>query len=178
MWASAPEVPLAPGYGHRVDERRRRGLERLASVLVLAESDMRQAAAAARHLGAFGGAMHGDAERALWTGMIVSYARPFLPSNKAGVVPDRLATPRDPEQRALHGRLREVRDRIVAHNDATSARQAVKASEELGFGTGYVEAWVPFLDEALPPVEALAEAQEAAFRKRRHEIEVELAEDP
>jgi len=92
-----------------MDSETRKRLEQEAHRLVLAESDMRQASAAASHLRAFGAEMNGNAERALWTGMIVSYARPFLSSNKIGAVGGRLARPDEPVLRPLHSELKRLR---------------------------------------------------------------------
>jgi hypothetical protein len=82
----------------------------------IAESDMRQAAAAARFLDKRGREMHGDAERALETGMVVCYARPFT-RNKIGAIPRKLARPGDAAQSALHDALVKRRNDLYAHNE-------------------------------------------------------------
>src|SRR2546421_641507 len=83
----------------------------------IAHSDMKQAAAAASYLREV--RMNGDAERALWTGLVITYARPYNGRNKVGPVGGRMGKPDDPALRPLHRNICARRDDLAAHNDKT-----------------------------------------------------------
>jgi hypothetical protein len=155
--------------------------------LVLAETDMQQAAAAAEHLCAHGPDMNADAEWVVWTGLMVTYARPYGASRDRrglGAVQGRLAKPEDETLRWLHKRICDRRNDLYAHNDGTDMRPILDIREELGIDTShYVE--VRTLRghdaddtlkgyEVLPEIARLARAQEKRFRARLDDIEEEL----
>jgi hypothetical protein len=104
--------------------------------LVLAESDMKQVATAAEYLSTYGSQMNDHLVRVLWTGIAVTYARPFSQSNKVGPVSGRIIKLDDPMQQSLHERLCELRDQLFAHTDETELRGIVDTSALLGFGMG------------------------------------------
>ena len=146
-------------------------LERDLRRLVLAESDMRQAAVAAAHLAEQGRNMNGLAERVMWTGLVVTYARPYLESNTLYAVTGRLAKPDDPSLRPLHADLLKRRNDLFAHNDETELREPIDVYAYLGIGAGrFVEQYTPMNPEALPAIQRLAEAQRERFRERVDEI--------
>src|SRR5712691_9293603 len=101
-----------------MDAAERKKLERERDRFVLAESDMRQVEGAASHLDARGSQMNDGAHRVMWTGLVVTYARPFSPRNRLGVISGRLARPSD-DLRPLHRNLLDRRDDLFAHNDVT-----------------------------------------------------------
>jgi hypothetical protein len=143
--------------------------------LRLAASDMRQAAAGPRHLeGARTGGvsrMNGDAERALETGVIVSYARPFT-RHGVGQLDRDLWAPSDERQARLHMALIRLRNIRYAHTDKTELR-----STEDVFGEGrFSEARLPLRDDAWPRIAALAEALEREFSKLADALEDVLRE--
>jgi hypothetical protein len=144
--------------------------------LVRAESDMRQAEAAARHLIAHGAEMNGDAERALVTGMIVTYARCYTTSYGYGQVEGKLATPESPALAVFHKELVERRNDLFAHNDATPFRGEMDIAAHLGVGEGqFVEAWTPIDAASFRSLEQLAAAQRERFRERIDAITGELS---
>jgi len=101
----------------KVDESERNRLVRKRTALVLAVSDMRQAAAAARTLVTEDDR---DMARVLETGMVVSYMRPFT-----GRPPGRLPEAYVPQAAAgaeYHAELKDLRDRLHAHTDEESGR--------------------------------------------------------
>jgi hypothetical protein len=130
--------------------------------LRLAASDMRQAAAGARHLEAVAGGstarMNADAELALETGVIVSYARPFTRQGIGQL--DRAAWAPDDEAKArLHASLIRLRNIRYAHTDKTDLR-----STEDVFGEGrFSESWQPLAASAWPRIAELATVMEQGF---------------
>jgi hypothetical protein len=79
-------------------------------------SDMEQAAAGAALAVAMPPA-HPSALRALWTGIVVCYARPFT-SGHYGRFDRKKYAPSDPDKAALHRDLIDMRDKLWAHNDS------------------------------------------------------------
>jgi hypothetical protein len=155
----------------------RERLERERHRLVLAKSDMKQAAIAADHLAQLGSQMNGDVERVLWTGLVVTYARPFSASNRVGAVTGQIVKLDDHMQRSLHSRLRELRDVLFAHTDLTNLRETVDTAELLGEGvSGHVESYAPMNVGALPDIARLARELEGRFAQRLGQIERELRE--
>ena len=124
-------------------------------------SDMRQAAAGACHLELIRAGeldrMNGDADRALETGVIVSYARPFTRQG-IGQLDSSVWEPASPEESSLHHAIIGLRDIRYAHTDRTGLR----GTEDV-FGTGhFAEKWSELPDDAWPRIEALADAQAKA----------------
>jgi hypothetical protein len=160
---------MSPSERERLEQERHR--------LVLAESDMKQAAIAAEHLAELGSQMNGDVERVLWTGLVVTYARPFGASNKVGAVQGRIVKLTDHMQRSLHERLCELRDVLFAHTDLTNLRETVDTAKLLGGGiSGHVESYAPMNPDALPDIATLARELEKRFAERLEQIEPELRE--
>jgi hypothetical protein len=125
--------------------------------LVLAESDMWQVATTADYLHANVRQMSDHVKRVMWTGIAVTYARPFSQSNRIGAIRGKLARLDDPLQRSLHERLCELRDQLFAHTDDTELRGIVDTSALLGLGMGeYAEEHVPMSVSALPRIAELA----------------------
>jgi hypothetical protein len=149
----------------------RRNRERLR--LVLAQSDMDQVAVAARRL-AEGPRMNRRAERVMWTGIVVTYARPFNKSNRLGAVSGRIVKLTNPMQKSLHERMCELRDELFAHNDETELRQVVEVSRSGSYSESYTE-----MDKgALRDIAELATEFEARFASRLDEIRREQQADP
>jgi hypothetical protein len=147
-------------------------LERERDVLVLAASDMRQvqdAADALQH-----GEMNANARRVLWTGLVTTYARPYLKRNTRGFVTGRLAKPRLPELHPLHESLLMLRKKLAAHTDDNELRSVLVVAEELSGSGRYAEAWKPYDDDALSDIAWLAADQEYRFKKRLDEIGEQL----
>jgi len=143
--------------------------------LVLAESDMKQVATAADYLHAYAGEMSDHVERVVWTGIAVTYARPFSQSNRIGAIRGKLARLDDPLTRSLHERLCELRDQLFAHTDATELRGIVDTSAMLGLGMGdYAEEHVPMSVSALPRIAELANLLRDRFAARREELQEQL----
>lgn len=144
-----------------MDEQLRKEIRRFR----LAQADMEQAAAAAGFLHSRGGGT-GSLYRAVETGLVVCYARPFGATNRVGEINKDEWAPDDPELQMVHYRLLERRDQVYAHNDETDARGV----EDLGplFGSDfegvYVEAYRPIDRERLPQIRELAGQQERRFR--------------
>jgi hypothetical protein len=139
---------------------------------------MRQAAAAAAYL-LEGPRMNGDAERALETGLVVCYARPYVRARRgAGAIGSRRALPSEPRLRALHDALIDRRNDLYAHNDVTDLRGVEDVYAALGLGGGrYAEAWRPIDRAQLPEVVALCESQRSTFRALAERIEARLADE-
>lgn len=110
--------------------------------------------------------MHSDAERALETGVIVSYARPFT-RQKIGQLDSELWTPADEDQARIHRALIRLRNIRYAHTDRTELR----GTEDV-FGSGHFgESWVPLHDDVWPRIERLASVQARAFDQLATELQ-------
>lgn len=138
--------------------------------LRIAASDMKEAAGGAMHLGEIRAGrldrMYGFADRALETGVIVSYARPFT-RHGIGRLDPALWEPDDEASANLHRELIRLRNVRYAHTDKTDLR----GTEDV-FGTGHFsEAWASLSDEAWPRIEALALAQAVAFDALADELQ-------
>jgi hypothetical protein len=143
--------------------------------LVLAESDMKQVEIAAMHLEQQGRNMNGEAERVLWTGLVVTYARPFSRGNRVGRIDEGLEVSSDPTLRDLHAELCARRNDLFAHNDLTDQRGAVDVYAELGIGAGhFTETYAPPDPALLPAIQQLAAKQRSRFRERLDEIQRDL----
>jgi hypothetical protein len=150
-------------------------LERERARLVLAESDMKQAARGAAHILHEGAAMNDYAERALMTGVLVTYASPFSKSNKVGPVEGEIAQLGSPALGHLHDEILSRRNDLFAHNDKTPWREAMDIAAHLGTGKGeYVESHAPIDRAVFKSIEQMASEHEQRFRERLAAIEVEL----
>lgn len=163
---------LEPGYGGRAVSDLSR-LERERDVLVLAASDMRQVIDAAHTLQH--AEMNDNAERVMWTGLVVTYARPFVRTRKVSqlVVSGRLAKP-EPEHRDPHAELLARRNDLAAHTDDHGLRGVMDWGEQTSGSRRYSEKWSPYDERFLPEIVALASSQESRFKKRLDEIGEEL----
>ena len=106
------------------DDLQRQRLEAERYRLIIAASDMRQVAEAAVYLdeNKLLSKMSEDTYRVMLTGIVVTYARPYLASNTLGPVDGKLGKPADHALRALHKNLLERCDDLFAHNDLTDNR--------------------------------------------------------
>jgi hypothetical protein len=102
--------------------------------LILAEADMKQTEAGARYIEA--STMNEDAHRALQTGVMVCYARPFTRRQGIGPLDRKEWAPGDVEEQALHRSILVLRDKVFAHTDDTDMREIVDAYALLGIGAG------------------------------------------
>ena len=155
-----------------------RSLHDLRSIrrLRLAESDMQQAEAAAICLEEVG-QMNAGAARALETGLVVCYARPFVRS-RLGKIPEKLARPEDAGDKALHAALIRHRHTLYAHNDETELRTVEDTAALLGVGEGrYGEAWHPLDRRKLVAIAELCRKQAAKFRGAADDIQSASADD-
>jgi hypothetical protein len=160
-----------------LDETTRERLRREVKRLVLAESDMSQVAVAAEHLSRHGAKMNSQVVRVLWTGIAVTYARPFSKANTVGPVEGRLVRLEDPMQRSLHGRLCELRNQLFAHTDETELRGIVDVAALLSVGTGgYAEEHASMNMGALPDIVKLANDWQHRFAARLTELEEQLGD--
>ncbi len=144
--------------------------------LVMAEADMRMAAAAA-------GLLQETEElyrsRALETAIVVCYMRPFTPSNTVGAL-GRKWHPQDDVGRRLHRSLYSARKSTHAHTDLVSFRKAVNTAALLGDYTAsarrYAEEWRPLDRAVLPALVPFFEARADAFRDGKNAAERRLAD--
>jgi hypothetical protein len=141
----------------------------------LAAIDMRNAEHAARGL-----LDQTDAarvyERVLETGLVVTYARPYLKSNKASRLKDKWQPPA--RDRDFHRYVMDLRHRYHAHTDRSEYRSLTDAAAHLGLEghSTYVETW-QFLNEAgLERLATLAAAQAERFEAKALELGVQLGE--
>lgn len=141
-----------------------------------AQSDMRQAGAAALLLNEPSVRLNGDVERVLETGLVVTYARPFT-AGGVGTLGGKHARPEAEEHRLLHMEMLARRNDLYAHSDITERREVVDAFA--GFGTGtlggkYFEAHHPVDRGQLPSVIALCGAQEGRYASKADALEAAL----
>lgn len=139
--------------------------------LVLAQSDMAQAAAAAVAL--HSEQLNGDLCRALETAIVVCYVRPYDGRNKAGPLGSEWL-PADPGSLAIHETMLAMRDQVYAHTDRTELRDIVDAGALLGEPGRFAEQWVPLNREALPKLIEMFSEQQQRFRERSDELHEEL----
>lgn len=158
--------------------------------MIIAASDMRQVAEAAAYVdeNKLRSKMSEDTWRVMWTGLFVTYARPYLASNKLGPVAGRLGKPADPALRPLHEKLLDRRDDVFAHNDRTDHRtvgdvtqrnpshaSVLEWDDERGI-TRFVETYAEIDPGALPRLIQLANHQRERFVERVREIDEQLGD--
>jgi hypothetical protein len=117
-------------------------------------------------------------ERVLETGLVVTYARPYLESNQAGV--GRKWRPESEADQKLHDWIiDELRDPYHAHAGRTPRRTLTDTTAFLGLegAPTYGEAWWRLTDEELPRIADLAERQKARFDRAADEVGAELGEE-
>jgi hypothetical protein len=146
----------------------------------LAASDMRTAAHAARALVA-ARENNGPArlfDRVIETGMVVTYGRPYLESNEAGIGRD--WWPKDEADRDLHDEVLDLRDEYHAHASHTPRRRLENTSELLsltGRSTGrprFAESFERLPTRKLRTIEDLATRQADRFDVEAERLDVEL----
>ena len=132
---------------------RRRKLEKDVRRLILAASDMDQAAAAATALQS---ESDGALARALETAMVVCYLRPFT---KSDLQLGRDYVPGSGEDASAHAELERLRHKVYAHTDNASGRRAEidvtppDAADVVR--VVWKEEWLPYPRENLPFVISL-----------------------
>jgi hypothetical protein len=139
--------------------------ERSFNRLLFAAQDMAECRAAVKFL-LERNDIPGDVRRALETGAVVAYARPWGKSNTIGALEGHWI-PRDPKQRALHDELIDDRNKVFAHTDEeVNARWVAGAHWEAGAlrkPTTFLPAWRPLTLDRLPEIGDLAETQTERF---------------
>jgi hypothetical protein len=159
-----------------IHEAKRKGLEKLKESLILAAEDMQQASRAAN-------ALRTDTSddeawrRALETAMAVCYMRPL--TTGAWKLPNKYVPEASPN-RDLHVRLRDLRNEVYAHSDEASGRSAsMQTTSTKGdiVSMEYRTAWLAFLVEDLPAVQALCYDQRERFLTDAAAIHVDLQKD-
>ena len=151
------------------------GFDRLRR-LRLAARDMRLVAAAARALAERDGAAR-VFDRVLETGIVVTYARPYLASNSAGV--GGKWRPRGEADRKLHEWIvDELRHSYYAHADRTPRRTLVDTTASLGLEgpPTFAEAWWNLTEDELTRIADLAERQASRLEAAALEVGAELGE--
>jgi len=122
--------------------------------------------------------MNANAARCLWTGIVVSYARPFADGPFGGFDRKKYA-PADPDTRALHDDLLRLRNEAFAHNDDSGMREIVEVGKEFGLPwVMHVESHRPIEDDQWMRVVALATDQARRFRAEGDEIVARLHRKP
>ena len=142
--------------------------------LVLAQSDLAQAAAAATAL--MNEHLNGDLCRALETAIVVCYVRPFTRANNIKPLGEQWY-PELPSARALHDLLMAMRDQVYAHNDRTEFRDIIDSGASVGMPGIYSEQWVPINREALPGMIQMFSDQQLRMRTRSQELQQKLRDD-
>jgi hypothetical protein len=158
-------------------EAKRTGLAKLRESLLLAAEDMEQAAAAAA-------ALREDTSddaawrRALETAMAVCYMRPFTTGEWK--LPGKYAPPKASPWRQLHEDLRDLRNKVYAHSEKASGREASLRTRGTSgdiVSMEYRYAWLGFDVAHLHAVQALCHEQRERFLTKATAIHVELEEN-
>lgn len=146
--------------------------ERSFNRLVFAAQDMAECRAAIDFL-LERNDVSGDVRRALETGAVVAYARPWGSRSTIGALGDHWL-PRDPKQRTLHDALIKDRNKVYAHTDEEiKARWVAGAHWEAGAlrkPTTILPGWRPLTLERLPEIAELAESQKDKFSEGMLEL--------
>lgn len=158
-------------YLERFDQLRR---------LRLAGIDMRLAQKTARELADRTGPAR-LYERVLETGLVVTYARPYLESNKSGGVGrKREWRPVSAAERALHDWIiDELRHTYHAHADRTPHRTLIDTAALLGIDgpPTLAESSRPLSDSELEAIAELARKQAERFEAKANELGAVLGEE-
>jgi hypothetical protein len=119
-------------------------------------------------------------DRVIETGMVITYARPFLPSNEAGLGDAWL--PKDEAERELHDELIELRGEYHAHATHTPQRRLDDVTHMFGEEgrPRYAESWSRLPVEKLRALEALAARQAERFAIKADAMDAALfgSEEP
>jgi hypothetical protein len=116
---------------------------------------------------------------ALLTGMVVSYARPFMRSNAYGAREKKWQTfPGDPKLNAKHDDLRQIRDKLLAHNDLPPHRATIIWTRDAFFEdrSAIVEARSPISAPCIEEVLSLFKHQENRFEEHLQRLLDQLQE--
>jgi hypothetical protein len=117
-------------------------------------------------------------DRVLETGLVVTYARPYLASNRAGVGNE--WRPESTDDQALHDWIiDELRHPYHAHADRTSHRTLVDTTALLGIDgpPTLAESARPLTDSELAAIAELARKQAERLEARAQELGVPLGEE-
>jgi hypothetical protein len=114
-------------------------------------------------------------ERVIETGMVVTYARAFAGSNRAGLDDDDDA-PTDPRDRELHDELVGLRNRYHAHADHTPEWTLTDTRRLLGEAGRplFSEQWSQLPAAKLRALADLAARQRERFAEEAHRLDVQL----
>jgi hypothetical protein len=120
---------------------------------------------------------HGPArayERIIETGMVVTYARPFLPSNEAGI--GESWWPKDPDDRELHDELVDLRNEYHAHAGHAPHRRLENTTAIFGDDGRpmFAESWEELPAWKLRALVDLAGRLKAKFDAEAERLDVEL----
>jgi hypothetical protein len=128
--------------------------------------------------GSFEGSDWGPAAWGLWTGVIDSYMRPFTNATLSLKDPQ-WQTFDDPDLQAVHDRLKELRDKVFSHNDATGWRKVIVFPPDTPgrAGTLATEEQPTFNVAAISPIEDLCRFQIARLNERIVDIGAILFEE-
>ena len=143
---------------------------KLQKALLLASSDLEQAAAAR----ALERESDGMLARALETAMIVCYFRPYSTSSLK-TLPDQYVPTTSPDSER-HAILKELRDQVHAHTDKASGRTvSVQMSVDGDIvNLEWREGWLPFPRQVIPAMLEYFEERRDQFRIDAAHIQVEL----
>lgn len=139
-------------------------------ILLVAATDMEQVIAASQALIADSGGDH-QFRRALETAMVICYARPFAEARGFGQLKGK-GQDAPPEElhgfRETHDRVIRLRNKVYAHTDIESGRDAtiVVTTDDDGNPqlAGYWEQWTPLEGVSVPDLIGLAAYQRERFR--------------
>ncbi len=113
-------------------------------------------------------------DRVIETGMVATYARPYIQSSEAGL--GKKWWPKGEEDRKLHDQLVELRSEYHVHADHTAERRL----ENLGIlyedesRPRWTESWSRLPNWKLREVEALSTRQAALFEAEAARLDLEL----
>jgi len=117
-------------------------------------------------------------ERVLETGLVVTYARPYLRSNRAGLTED--DAPTDKSDLGLHDELVTLRHQYHGHADRTSHRTLIDTAGYLGIDgpPRFAEMASRLSEHQLERLADLARRQAERFEAEAARMGVELGEQP
>jgi hypothetical protein len=117
-------------------------------------------------------------ERVLETGLVVTYARPYLDSNQSGGVGGRWRPPPGPHREFHHWVIDELRNTYHAHADRSPRRTLTDTAEYLGLEgpPTYAEAWWRLTDSELETLAELARKQAERFEAEALRLGAALGE--
>ncbi|MBA2741382.1 MAG: hypothetical protein H0U46_05170 [Actinobacteria bacterium] len=117
-------------------------------------------------------------KRVLETGLVVTYARPYLDSNRSGGVGGRWRPPSGADREFHHWVIDELRDTYHAHADRSPRRTITDTAAMLGVEgpPTYAEAWWSLTDSELEKLAELAGKQAERFEAAAVEAGRELGE--